>query len=63
MITAPADILAERLAARSRPSDGMTQGRLGRSVDAGGVVPDVTISNVGIAADHAAQLAAIIRRP
>jgi ribose 1,5-bisphosphokinase len=62
MITAPADILAERLAARARASDGATQDRLGRSVDAGGVAPDVTISNVGIAADHAAQLVAIIRR-
>lgn len=61
MITAPADILAERLAARARPSDGATQGRLARSIDAG-VAPDVTISNVGIAADHAAQLVAIIER-
>jgi ribose 1,5-bisphosphokinase len=62
MVTAPADILAERLAARARASDGAPQGRLGRNVDASGVAPDVTISNVGIAADHAAQLAAIIRR-
>jgi ribose 1,5-bisphosphokinase len=62
MITAPADLLAERLAARARPSDGATQSRLGRSVDASGVAPDVTISNVGNPTDHAAQLAAIIRR-
>jgi ribose 1,5-bisphosphokinase len=62
MITAPADILAERLAARARTSDGATQGRLSRSVDAGGAAPDATISNVGLAADHAAQLVALIRR-
>jgi ribose 1,5-bisphosphokinase len=62
MITAPADIIAERLAARARPSDGATQDRLARSIDAGGIAPDVTISNVGIAADHAAQLVAVLRR-
>jgi ribose 1,5-bisphosphokinase len=62
MVTAPADILAERLAARSRLSDGATKSRLGRSVDSGGIAPDVTICNVGLAADHAAQLTKIIRR-
>jgi ribose 1,5-bisphosphokinase len=62
MITAPAEILAERLAARGRASDGAAQARIGRSIDAVDVAADLTISNIGNPADHAAQLVAIIRR-
>lgn len=61
MITAPEEILAGRVAARARSSDGMIQDRLARSVDAGGILPDVTIRNVGEAADHAKELVDIIR--
>lgn len=62
MVTAPPDILAERLAARSRPSDGPAQARLARSIAASEVAPDVTIANIGSAEQHAAQLGAILRR-
>lgn len=58
LITAPADILAARIAARARSSDGSIQERVGRSVDA---AADVVINNVGAVADHAQELARIIR--
>jgi ribose 1,5-bisphosphokinase len=57
-VTAPADVLAQRLAGRARPSDGDLGERLHRSVD---IDPEVTIVNVGAAADHAAELLAVIR--
>jgi ribose 1,5-bisphosphokinase len=60
-ITAPPEVLAERLAARSRSSDGPLSNRLGRVVDAAGARPDVTISNVGNAEDHARELIRVIR--
>ncbi len=50
-ITAPPEILAERLAARARGSDGQIEDRLGRTVDDAAAVPDVTIVNVG-SAEH-----------
>jgi ribose 1,5-bisphosphokinase len=59
-ITAPADVLAERLAMRSRNSDGVLQDRLSRKV-ADGTAPDATIVNVGSAEFHARQLVQIIR--
>lgn len=62
MVTAPAETLAERLAARSRPSDGAAQARLGRSIDATDIVPDMTIVNIGSADQHAAQLAYMLKR-
>jgi ribose 1,5-bisphosphokinase len=58
-ITAPSEVLAERLAARGRSSDGQIEQRLRRAVrDA---APDVTITNVGSAEEHARELVRIIR--
>lgn len=59
-VTAPPDVLAERLAARARPSDGRIDDRLRRAVVA--AVPDVIINNVGPAEDHAAELLRAIGR-
>ena len=58
-VTAPADVLAARLAARARASDGPIVDRLRRLVD--GAAPDITIDNVGDAAEHAGALLAAIR--
>ncbi len=60
-ITAPPEILAERLAARARGSDGQIADRLGRAVDDAAAVPDATITNVGSAEHHAQELMRIIR--
>jgi ribose 1,5-bisphosphokinase len=54
-ISAPPDVLAERLALRRRGSDGAIDLRLARSVD-DTVVPDITIVNVGDPATHADRL-------
>jgi ribose 1,5-bisphosphokinase len=53
-VTAPPDVLAERLEARARSSDGQIDDRLRRTVVA--PVPDIVINNVGPADDHAAEL-------
>ena len=53
-ITAPADVLAERLAMRKRGSDGNIAQRLARTVE--GAEPDATIVNVSSAEYHARQL-------
>ncbi len=58
-ITAPPEVLAQRLAARGRATDGPVGERLHRRVD--GAVPDVTIQNVGRAEDHADELVRAIR--
>ena len=60
-ITAPPQVLAERLAMRARGSDGALQQRLGRTVDDAAAAPDVTISNVSSAEYHARQFVRIIR--
>ena len=60
-ITAPAEILKQRLAARARGSDGPIADRLGRAVDGAAAAPDVTIDNVGSAETHAQELLRIIR--
>lgn len=60
-ITAPPEILGQRLAARARGSDGRVTDRLGRAVDAATAAPDVTIVNVGSAEDHARALLRAIR--
>jgi ribose 1,5-bisphosphokinase len=60
-VTAPSDILAERLAARARSSDGQIGQRLGRAVDDAAAAPDVTIINVGSVEYHARQLIRVIR--
>ena len=53
-ITAPPEVLAARLAARGRASDGPLSDRLKRSVETSGA--DVTINNVSTADAHAAEL-------
>jgi ribose 1,5-bisphosphokinase len=58
-ITAPPEVLAERLSMRSRASDGRTADRLSRSVEIS--TPDVTILNVGRPEDHARRLVRAIR--
>lgn len=58
-ITAPPEVLAARLAARGRSSDGPIGDRLKRSVETSGA--DVTIYNVGGAEDHADDLIRVIR--
>lgn len=58
-ITAPANVLAERLAMRRRNSDGRIEHRLHRTVDE--AAPDVTIVNTGSAEYHARQLVRIIK--
>jgi ribose 1,5-bisphosphokinase len=60
-ITAPPEILAERLAARARSSDGRIEHRLNRAVDDAATAPDVTIVNVGSVEHHARELVRIIR--
>jgi ribose 1,5-bisphosphokinase len=58
-ITAPPEILSQRLAARARSSDGQLADRLGRTVE--DASPDVTIVNVGAVDDHARHLLRIVR--
>ncbi len=60
-ITAPPQVLAERLAMRARNSDGQLEHRLGRKVDDASAVPDFTILNVCSAEYHARQFMRIIR--
>ncbi|HXI07862.1 MAG TPA: phosphonate metabolism protein/1,5-bisphosphokinase (PRPP-forming) PhnN [Bradyrhizobium sp.] len=57
-ITAPADVLAARLAMRKRSSDGNIAARLTRAVE--DAEPDATIVNVSSADYHARQLLRII---
>ncbi len=58
-VTAPPDILAQRIADRDRASDGQLDGRIRRTVVS--AEPDVVINNVGPAQDHAAQLLRVIK--
>ncbi|WP_375779547.1 phosphonate metabolism protein/1,5-bisphosphokinase (PRPP-forming) PhnN [Bradyrhizobium sp. ma5] len=60
-ITAPPDVLAARLAARARSSDGLLAQRLARTVDESASTPDFTIVNSGTADYHARQLVRIIK--
>src|SRR5260221_13926072 len=60
-ITAPSEILAERLAARARSSDGRIEHRLSRAVDGPATTPDVTIANAGSVEDHARELVHVIK--
>ena len=60
-ITAPPDVLAARLAARGRKSDGNIAERLTRSVDDASAHADVTILNAGSAEYHGRQLLRAIR--
>ena len=58
-ITAPPEVLAERLRMRARASDGKVGDRLSRTVDS--TAPDVTILNVGRPEDHTRRLVRAIR--
>jgi ribose 1,5-bisphosphokinase len=58
-ITAPPEILGQRLAARARGSDGELADRLHRAVD--DAAPDVTIVNVGSAEHHACEFVRVIK--
>jgi ribose 1,5-bisphosphokinase len=60
-ITAPPDVLAERIAMRRRSSDGKLDARLGRTVEDEAAAPDVTIVNTGSAEYHARQLVRVIK--
>ncbi|QQO33675.1 phosphonate metabolism protein/1,5-bisphosphokinase (PRPP-forming) PhnN [Bradyrhizobium diazoefficiens] len=60
-ITAPPDVLAQRLAARARHSDGNIADRLARSVDDASTNADVTIFNAGSADYHSRHLLRVIR--
>ena len=60
-ITAPPDVLAQRLAARARQSDGNIVERLSRSVGDVPAQADVTILNSGSADYHSRQLVRAIR--
>lgn len=60
-ITAPPDVLAQRLAARARHSDGNIADRLVRSVDDASTNADVTILNAGSADYHSRHLLRVIR--
>ncbi|MDP1911398.1 MAG: phosphonate metabolism protein/1,5-bisphosphokinase (PRPP-forming) PhnN [Hyphomicrobium sp.] len=60
-ITAPSEILSQRLSARARGSDGQIADRLRRAVDDAAATPDVIITNIGSAEDHALELLRAIR--
>lgn len=60
LITAPADVLAARLAARGRESDSDLGGRLQRASLGTEIEPDLMICNVGAVEDGALQLANFI---
>jgi len=60
-ITAPPNVLAERLAMRGRGSDGRSEHRLQRTVDETAAAPDVTIVNTSSVEYHARQLVRIIK--
>ena len=59
LVTAPEEVLAERLAARARPSDGQLDDRLRRVVLT--AAPDIVIQNIGPAKDHAAELLKVVQ--
>ena len=60
-ITAPPNVLAERLAMRGRGSDGKIEHRLHRTVDDAAAAPDVTIVNTSSAEYHARQFIRIVK--
>jgi len=63
LITAPAELLAQRLAGRARASDGALSERLHQAAATAGLDPDVTICNVGSASEHLGVLLDALRRP
>jgi ribose 1,5-bisphosphokinase len=58
-ITAPPEVLAERIKMRARGSDGGPEQRLSRTVNT--AAPDITILNVGRPEDHARRLVRAIK--
>ena len=60
-ITAPPNVLEERLALRRRSSDGKIEHRLHRTVDDAASAPDATIVNTGSAQYHARQFVRVIK--
>lgn len=60
LVTAPPNVLAERLAMRGRSSDGKIEHRLHRTVDET-AAPDVSIVNVSSAEYHARQFIRIVK--
>ena len=60
-ITAPPNVLAERIALRARGSDGRHDQRLNRTVEDASAAPDVTIVNVGSVELHAREFVRVIR--
>jgi ribose 1,5-bisphosphokinase len=60
-ITAPPQILAERLARRARSSDGPIADRISRAGHNVSPVADITIANIGSAEHHGRELVEIIR--
>ena len=61
LITAPPNVLAERIAMRARGSDGAVESRLRRTVEDASAAPDVTIVNTGSADYHSRQLVRVIK--
>ena len=61
LVTAPPNVLAERIALRARGSDGRLDQRLNRTVEDASTAPDVTIVNVSSAEYHARQFVRIVK--
>jgi ribose 1,5-bisphosphokinase len=61
LITAPPNVLAERIALRARGSDGRLDQRLIRTVEDASTAADVTIVNVSSAEYHARQFVRIVK--
>ena len=60
-VTAPPNVLAERLAMRGRGSDGRIERRLHRTVEDAAAAPDISIINTGSAEYHARRFVRIIK--
>jgi ribose 1,5-bisphosphokinase len=61
LVTAPPNVLAERIALRARGSDGRLDQRLNRTVEDASTAADVTIVNVSSAEYHARQFVRIVK--
>lgn len=60
-VTAPPNVLAERLAMRGRSSDGKIEHRLHRTVEDAAAAPNITILNTGSAEYHARRFVRVIK--
>jgi ribose 1,5-bisphosphokinase len=61
-VTAPAELLAGRLATRGRGDDGDLLARLARSAELGPVEADATINNAGDPEQAGTEFTAFLRR-